>query len=177
MQVASHTNPQNLPLDADGKRGWSNSLFDCFSDCGTCMFPQHVFLFCLFVNPLVLSQVSPPLVVPASCTLRSTAGLNISPAMDLPTPLVVRLSAAIVSLIASLSTVVSLVFCGFVSPWLPISLGELTIAQTMQRGETRARYNVAGSGVNDFLTACCCHVCGLVQESREIELEEGSYGK
>ena len=47
----------------------------------------------------------------------------------------------------------------------------------MQRGETRARYNVAGDGVTDFFTACCCHVCGLVQESREIELEEGSYGK
>lgn len=47
----------------------------------------------------------------------------------------------------------------------------------IQRGNTRTRYNVSGDGFTDFLTACCCHACSLVQESREIELEEGSYGR
>jgi len=111
MQVGSHTNPNNLPLDAEGKRGWSNSLFDCFSDCGTCMFLRSVFA---LVEPHLLSQVSPPPAVPASCTLRSTAGLHISPAMGLPTPLVAIPSVALVLVIASLSTVALLVFCGFV---------------------------------------------------------------
>lgn len=118
MQVASHTNPQNLPLDAEGKRGWSNSLFDCFSDCGTCMFFQAV---AVSVKFHLLSQVSPPSAVPALCTLRSTAGLSISLAMDLPIPLAAKPSAALVSVIVSLSTVALLVFYGLVFPYSPIS--------------------------------------------------------
>ena len=43
MQIASHTNPKNIPLDSHGKRGWSNSLFGCFSDCGTCRFSRASF--------------------------------------------------------------------------------------------------------------------------------------
>jgi len=39
------------------------------------------------------------------------------------------------------------------------------------------RYNVSSNGCTDCLVACCCHVCDLVQEFREIELEEDSYGK
>ena len=174
MQVASHTNPRNLPLDAEGKRGWSNSLFDCFSDCGTCMFLQAV---PVSIGPHLLFQVSPLSAVHASCTLRSTAGLRISLATEPPILLAAKPSAALVSVIVSLSTVALLVFCGSVSSCRFQLLENSTIPQTMQRGETRVRYNVAGDGVNDFLTACCCHPCGLVQESREIELEEGSYGK
>lgn len=45
MQITPHTNPKSLPLDSHGKRGWSNSLFGCFSDCGTCRFSQIVFVF------------------------------------------------------------------------------------------------------------------------------------
>ena len=44
MQVASHTNPKNLPLDSDGKRGWTHSFFGCFDDCGTCRFPLAAFV-------------------------------------------------------------------------------------------------------------------------------------
>ena len=29
-------NALDLPIAPDGKREWSNSLLDCFSDCGTC---------------------------------------------------------------------------------------------------------------------------------------------
>ncbi|KAM6492054.1 hypothetical protein JOM56_011778 [Amanita muscaria] len=31
-----HQNVKNLPF-TDGKREWSNGLFDCFGDCGTCV--------------------------------------------------------------------------------------------------------------------------------------------
>jgi len=113
MQVGSRTNPNNLPLDAEGKRGWSNSLFDCFGNCGTCMFLRSVFA---LVESHLLSQVSPPPAVPVSCTLRSTAGWHISPAMEVPTPLVAIPSVALALLIVSLSTVELLVFCRFVSP-------------------------------------------------------------
>lgn len=33
-------NVKNLPVEADG-REWSNGLFDCFADAGTC---EHIFL-------------------------------------------------------------------------------------------------------------------------------------
>jgi len=41
----------------------------------------------------------------------------------------------------------------------------------IQRGNTRSRYNVSGNGCTDCLAARCsaCHVCDLVQESREIQ--------
>lgn len=42
MQISSHPNPKNLPLDQSGKRGWSFPLCGCFDECGTCMFAQTV---------------------------------------------------------------------------------------------------------------------------------------
>lgn len=49
--------------------------------------------------------------------------------------------------------------------------------QGIQRGSTRGRYNISGNGCGDFLASICCPVCELVQEAREIELEENTYGK
>ncbi|KAJ7133818.1 PLAC8-domain-containing protein [Mycena filopes] len=46
----------------------------------------------------------------------------------------------------------------------------------MGRGQTRARYGIAGSGGGDCLLSCCCAPCALTQESREIEQEEQSLG-
>lgn len=114
MQIASHTNPNNLPLDSNGKRGWSYSLCGCCSDCGTCMFPQ-VYSFEI-VEAHLRPQVSPPHAVPALCTLRSIPGLTISPTMDLPIHLVVRPAATVFSPILSLLAWVLPVFCRFV--WL-----------------------------------------------------------
>lgn len=123
MQVASHTNPKNMPLEADGKRDWSNSFFGCFDECGTCRFPQAA---SVLVEPHLRSQVSSPPSVPASCTPKSTPGLITLPTVGLPIQLAVMLSAALASVMLPFATVVLLVFCRFVSSWSLISAaGEL----------------------------------------------------
>lgn len=94
MQIASHTNPKNLPLDSDGKRGWTNSFFGCFDDCGTCRFSWLAFI---LVEAHLRPQVSPPPSVPVSCILRSVPGLTISPTADLLIPLVAMPAVVLVS--------------------------------------------------------------------------------
>jgi len=47
----------------------------------------------------------------------------------------------------------------------------------MLRGSVRGRYNIEGGSVGDCCTTCWCKPCALTQESREIELEEETYGK
>ncbi|EAU82184.2 hypothetical protein CC1G_11374 [Coprinopsis cinerea okayama7 len=49
--------------------------------------------------------------------------------------------------------------------------------QMMNREKIRSRYSIRGGGCGDCLTACCCTPCELVQESRELELEEQSFGQ
>ncbi|KAJ7230560.1 PLAC8-domain-containing protein [Mycena pura] len=44
------------------------------------------------------------------------------------------------------------------------------------RGDVRSRYGIEGGGCGDCLASCCCAPCDLTQVSREIELEEKSYG-
>ncbi|KAJ2927822.1 hypothetical protein H1R20_g1017, partial [Candolleomyces eurysporus] len=51
------------------------------------------------------------------------------------------------------------------------------ILQIQTRGEIRNRYNIRGGGGGDCMTAFCCQPCDLVQGSREIELEEESFGR
>ncbi|KAJ7608764.1 PLAC8-domain-containing protein, partial [Roridomyces roridus] len=41
----------------------------------------------------------------------------------------------------------------------------------------RARYGIRGSALGDCTAALCCHSLDLNQVSREIELEERSFGK
>ncbi|KAF9524352.1 PLAC8 family-domain-containing protein [Crepidotus variabilis] len=50
------------------------------------------------------------------------------------------------------------------------------IFQMVNRGHVRHRYNIKGSGCGDCCTSFWCSPCQLVQESREIELEEQSFG-
>ncbi|KAF9783357.1 PLAC8 family-domain-containing protein [Thelephora terrestris] len=139
MQIASNTNTKNLPLDSSGRRGWSHSLFGCFSDCGTC-------LTAVFCPCIVYSKIS---------TRLDHLNKNGSPHPS-------GGDACGGSCIGYTAT---------------CCIGVSCILQTIQRGNTRSRYNISGNGCTDFLAACCCHVCDLVQESREIELEENSYGK
>jgi Cys-rich protein (TIGR01571 family) len=47
--------------------------------------------------------------------------------------------------------------------------------QIRQREEMRERYGIRGSAVNDCCVAAWCRPCALVQERREIELEERSF--
>ncbi|KAJ7282036.1 PLAC8 family-domain-containing protein [Mycena rebaudengoi] len=51
------------------------------------------------------------------------------------------------------------------------------ILQMMNRGDVRSRYSIEGGGCGDCLASCCCGPCELTQTSREIELEEQSFGK
>ncbi|KAF4616436.1 hypothetical protein D9613_008221 [Agrocybe pediades] len=51
------------------------------------------------------------------------------------------------------------------------------VMQFLQRGPTRERYNIRGSPAEDFVLSCFCSPCELTQESREIALEEQSFGK
>ncbi|KAF8960423.1 PLAC8 family-domain-containing protein [Flammula alnicola] len=50
------------------------------------------------------------------------------------------------------------------------------IMQMTTRGSLRSRYNIQGGGCGDCCTALCCTPCELTQESRELELEESSFG-
>ncbi|KAI0059726.1 PLAC8-domain-containing protein, partial [Artomyces pyxidatus] len=45
------------------------------------------------------------------------------------------------------------------------------------RSDIRARYRIRGSGCGDCCSSFWCFPCDLVQEHREIELEERSFGK
>lgn len=47
----------------------------------------------------------------------------------------------------------------------------------MLRGDIRGRYNIKGGSVGDCCAAFWCQCCQLTQEAREIELEEGTFGK
>ena len=38
MAIPGNRNVKNLPLDADGKRGWSFGLLSCLGDCGACKY-------------------------------------------------------------------------------------------------------------------------------------------
>ncbi|KAJ7065305.1 PLAC8-domain-containing protein [Mycena amicta] len=51
------------------------------------------------------------------------------------------------------------------------------ILQCINRGEVRGRYGISGGGCGDCMASCCCGPCDLVQVSREIELEEKSFGR
>jgi len=42
----------------------------------------------------------------------------------------------------------------------------------MQRSNMRAKYGIEGNGCMDWLGACCCPCCGLVQEDKESFLRQ-----
>jgi hypothetical protein len=39
----------------------------------------------------------------------------------------------------------------------------------------RERYGIRGDVARDWLTSFCCNSCALMQERREVELEEASF--
>jgi len=47
--------------------------------------------------------------------------------------------------------------------------------QAVTRHDVRRRYRIRGDGLNDVIASGLCIPCGLVQEHREIGLEEGSF--
>jgi Cys-rich protein (TIGR01571 family) len=47
-------------------------------------------------------------------------------------------------------------------------------AQTKNRADIRERYGIRGDIIGDCFTSCFCEPGVLVQERRELELEEGS---
>ena len=49
--------------------------------------------------------------------------------------------------------------------------------KVLDREHAHSRYNISGNIRTDFLTTCCYPVCDLIQEPREIELEEAARGK
>ncbi|KAN0139171.1 PLAC8 family domain containing protein [Lactarius tabidus] len=57
---------------------------------------------------------------------------------------------------------------------LPFHAWILLIAD---RVKVRSRYNIRGGTMNDCLTASFCRPCLLTQQSREIALEENSFGE
>ncbi|PPQ85919.1 hypothetical protein CVT25_014796 [Psilocybe cyanescens] len=50
------------------------------------------------------------------------------------------------------------------------------ILQIETRRNIRNRYNIRGSGTSDCCAPFCCQSCDLIQGSRELELEEESFG-
>jgi Cys-rich protein (TIGR01571 family) len=48
--------------------------------------------------------------------------------------------------------------------------------QTGNRSDVRAHYSIRGDTPVDCLSSTFCRPCALTQESREIELEENSFG-
>ncbi|KAJ7800970.1 PLAC8-domain-containing protein [Mycena olivaceomarginata] len=57
------------------------------------------------------------------------------------------------------------------------SCGLSGFLQCSNRGDTRSRYGIDGGGCGDCCAAFCCAPCDLTQVSREIELEEKSFGQ
>ncbi|KAF9525804.1 PLAC8 family-domain-containing protein [Crepidotus variabilis] len=51
------------------------------------------------------------------------------------------------------------------------------VMQMMLRGNIRDRYNIQGNSCGDCCEAFWCSPCELTQESRELELEEQTYGR
>ncbi|KIM42593.1 hypothetical protein M413DRAFT_444299 [Hebeloma cylindrosporum] len=51
------------------------------------------------------------------------------------------------------------------------------ILQIGTRKNIRERYNIQGSSTSDCCAAFCCQSCDLVQGSRELQLEEDSFGQ
>ncbi|KAI0053149.1 PLAC8-domain-containing protein [Auriscalpium vulgare] len=51
------------------------------------------------------------------------------------------------------------------------------ILQMLVRRDVRDRYRIRGNGCTDCLAAYCCQCCELVQESRELEDEERTFGQ
>jgi Cys-rich protein (TIGR01571 family) len=176
MQIASNTNPRNLPLDSDGKRDWSHSLFGCFSDWGTCMFAQSSFL--LGCRTLISFTGLTATFCP--CILYSQNGSRLNHLAYQGSPHPSGGDAFTGACFGYTVTACVGVSC-FLQVRLSVPIGSrcqnLITTQSIQRGNTRARYRISGNGCTDLLAACCCHICDLVQESREIELEENSYGK
>ena len=113
MYPPLNPNPKNVPSNPDGTRGWSNPLFGCFGDLGTCRFSLTAFV---LVKSHLWSQVSPPHSAPASCSLGSRAGLNILSIKELPIN-----TAALFALTLALGAVVFLVLRRLVSSLSPIS--------------------------------------------------------
>ncbi|KAJ6454354.1 PLAC8 family-domain-containing protein [Mycena sanguinolenta] len=60
---------------------------------------------------------------------------------------------------------------------LHLLAGAGCILECMNRGEVRRRYGIDGGSCGDCLSAWCCPACDLTQVSREIELEEKSFGQ
>lgn len=56
---------------------------------------------------------------------------------------------------------------------LPCGIG--LVLQAMFRGKIRKRYRIRGEVYEDGLAAFCCGPCQLVQESRELEVEERTF--
>jgi Cys-rich protein (TIGR01571 family) len=47
--------------------------------------------------------------------------------------------------------------------------------QFRDREEARERYGIRGNAIDDCVVIMCCRPCALMQEQREIELEERSF--
>lgn len=46
------------------------------------------------------------------------------------------------------------------------------VPQAMQRSEVRERYNLKGSCLTDIGAACCCVLCDLVQQDKEVTFRQ-----
>ncbi|KAL8297987.1 hypothetical protein RB597_007040 [Gaeumannomyces tritici] len=52
------------------------------------------------------------------------------------------------------------------------AVGLAVIPVTMQRADIRQRYNLEGSCITDIAVACCCGICDLVQQDKEVAHRE-----
>jgi hypothetical protein len=43
---------------------------------------------------------------------------------------------------------------------------------SMQRADIRTKYNLQGNCLTDIATACCCALCDLVQQDKEVAHRE-----
>ncbi|KAF8497550.1 PLAC8 family-domain-containing protein [Russula emetica] len=59
--------------------------------------------------------------------------------------------------------------------WLQFLLCSGWVLSAISRSDVRRRYGIRGDSTNDVLVSGCCHPCELVQQHREIQLEESSF--
>ncbi|KAF8325763.1 PLAC8 family-domain-containing protein [Cantharellus anzutake] len=137
MLPGGNRNALNKPFDQQGEREWSHGTFDCFSECGLCLFSWCCSCFSYGKNKSRLQYLQ----------------INGQPHPQ---------GGEMVN--SDCVVFAALLYCG--CPCL-VSMGT--------RKEIRTRYKIQGGGGSDFLCSWCCAPCSLVQESRELTLEENSF--
>lgn len=179
MQVnGGNRNAAGKPLNSNGKRDWSHGLCGCFEACGTCTLFNLVWLLSSTVEYLFIFTPSVCFACFCPCIVHGKNKQRLSYLTEHGQPDHDGGSCCSGSCFAH-CLLSSCGLSGFlqVRSSLIHDVGPDDYVQCSNRGDTRSRYGIDGGGCGDCCAAFCCAPCDLTQVSREIELEEKSFGQ